>query len=105
MGQWLNAERLSQRKSLPINSHRHQPSADTFIITYNRVLKLCMAVRAKEKEICRVVTYVRVEVVNLKERLTIRFPECERAYLALAFMQFTKEDADAGWDMSTSLRS
>ncbi len=61
------------------------------------MLQLRMAVRAEQEQIGRVVPDLRVKVVHLKIRLTVRFLEGEGAELTPPIVQFAKENANCRW--------
>jgi hypothetical protein len=88
---------------LAIDCDANHPSVSPTKISHGRMFELRVAIRAQDKEIHRVVADARIEVVNLKIRLSITLFEGERTELTLSIVQLAKKDTNPGRNDAASL--
>ena len=90
----LRSKGLSDTQMLTIDCHANQPATRPTKVGHGRMLELCVTVRAYNEQIRWVMTDVRIEMVDLKVRLSITLFEGKGTKLALAVMQLSKKDTN-----------
>jgi len=96
-------KRLSNGHAFTIDRNANQPVPSPLEIRHCRMFELSVTVWTEDEEIAWVMTDLWIKMMYFKVRFTVAFIECERTYLTLSVMDFSKQNPNPGGDPLVAL--